>query len=305
MRAFLLGLFLFSCVSASRVKADVIFLTGNERARVGRIVSQNKQEVRFQVYENGKPSKTSTFQSAKVLEVVQTIHPERLEALSPTNPSGYRNYAEELAAHETDPVASKLAKRLFLIAAYHSDGNLRVSCLSSMLGLAESKAERRSLELLRYLATPGNSNLPFLDLQEPNGTESLSADNSRLLVKLIQDIRRGQSPDAEKTLASEDTENLFRSQNLISKQELVQMTRVNQISKAQLLKLLSVEIQLKTNNAESSKSKTAGGASDDWGELAFEKSDAVFRLPNLKSVTEFDPTLSVFRDGQWALPREK
>src|SRR5262249_41471529 len=93
------------------------------------------------------------FSLAKIT-VLHRLDVKRLEGLSPSNPKGYRDYAEELAAHKNDPEARDTAMRLYLIAARLAPEKFGTSSLLSMSALASTPAEARKCRAMAFLLDP-------------------------------------------------------------------------------------------------------------------------------------------------------
>ena len=86
----------------------------------GRVVASRHADVDFRQLKNGVLDAPQKVQRAKIEEMIINVDEHRLENLVPDRPSEYRDYAEELAPQIADPVARDLARRLLLLAAYHS-----------------------------------------------------------------------------------------------------------------------------------------------------------------------------------------
>lgn len=125
------------------------------------------------------------------------VSDERLAALRPEDPDGYRAYAEELSAQREDPAAHSTAIRLYQIAAHLDPPRLGHSCVLSMIPLARSPQEERRFRAMAYLLDPAHD-AAVLQAAEAQASQSAELDPRRAqsLLKPLRALRQGNPRDA-------------------------------------------------------------------------------------------------------------
>jgi hypothetical protein len=132
-----------------------------------------------------------------------TIDVKRLEALSPAKPKEYRDYAEELAAHQGDPEARYMAQRLFLIAAYLAPKELGSSCMLRMSALASSTAEARKYRAMAFLLDPGaGPDILKVPAPKPAVTGQPDKAQARLIGEVVTAVHQLRSGQIEQAIES-------------------------------------------------------------------------------------------------------
>ena len=86
--------------------------------------------------------------------------------------------------------------------------------------------------------------------------------------------------------------------DLSSLADLQAMTDSSRLSRLQLRKLLTLELALQ----DSESPRQPAPPADSWAEQAQEPMHGWTQLPSFDNVTEFDPTKSIFRNGEWIKP---
>jgi hypothetical protein len=291
--------FVFVGAGINQSRADVIWVRGQSAQVYGQIVSMTDTHYEVRVFERGQFSETVKIERSTIQQAVSNISVQRLTQLDPSNAAAYRDYAEELAVQKTDPSARDLARRLYLIAAAHSDGTLRSSALLGLISIAESNVHRRRLEILRSLVDP-HSTFTGIAGEQDSKLDSVTADQKRLMLKLIHAIRKEKSDQAIKLLTPASNRNVFDLwSDDCGLEELDRMARVNRPGKSQLAKLLIIESRImspQTNPVNPS------GRKLNWGDFATQVSGTLGALPSFNNVTRFDPEKSVYREGRWVKP---
>ena len=285
--------------------ADVVWIKGEDQPTFGRIISKNETGIRFQVYLQDKPTNVVNLKLGSIVQVIKNFDETRLETLSPEDVAAYRGYAEELIPQKQDPVARQLAQRLLLIAAFHSDGSFRVICLKHMIELTESTTERNRLAMLLKVYSP-NEKMQIEEAKASSVEIRGSVSDQIAMLSLLRNIRQGKTSAARTALNSVKSKRIIEKWAAqISYDELSTISRANRISKSQLAKLLQVELAIL--KVAASEDKNAGQTSNtetksSWIDDAVEVTRAIPEIPNLETVTVFNPKHSVYRDGQWVEP---
>lgn len=288
--------------------SDVVWLKGNSAPQYGRIISQSEKSIEFSRFENNRLAPSVSLPRVQIEQLVVNFDRERLEKLTPSDPAAYRDYAEELAAQSADPTARDLARRLYLIAAASSPGEreseltIRQSGLAGLVGLANSADERRKLKMLQILVSPNP-----VQLIDPTPTTQIpTADgDDRLTLDLIHAIRSENLTRAVELLAARENRAVFATwSEICSLDELDSIARVNRPSKAQLSKLLQVEVQILSRDPNlPQKNGTSGNSRDlSWGDSAMRPFSLPGLAPSFETVTDYDPGASIFREGRWVTP---
>ncbi len=293
--------------------ADVVWINGQSTPMSGQIVASTPEQIELRVFENGELGRVEKIARSRIEQLITNIDTQRLEQLSPENPAGYRDYAEELASQRIDPAARKLAQRLYLIAASISsggNGTSREICNSAMAGLislSESEADRGRLLMLRFLISPDADAMDVV----PASKRSIpgSAEHAKLMLELVQSIRMENSDHAVKLLSSENNREIFQKwSDICSLEEIDRIAGVNRPSKPQLSKLLQIELQILTN-ASASTGETPeavpSGRQFNWGDFATQGSGFLGVVPSFENITAMDPRESVYRSGRWLRPESR
>ena len=288
-------------ISNPAVHADLIWLRGQQLPPMaGQIISQTESQIKFRPFIDGAYQNAQTFTVEEIEQSIVTLDRQRLEKLDPNKPAEYRDYAEELAAHVSDPAAIDLARRLYLLAAYHSSGAIRSGSISGLISLANSDANRRQLKMLQLIDNPQFSNFEAhewngLDKQTPTQAEK------QLMLKLILALRQERPIEASNILSSaENRDSLNKWNEQCTLGEFDRIATVNRPSKLQLSKLLTIEVMVRQPS-----SNRVGTRRQGWGDLAMQSTGSFGVLPTFKNVTRFDPDQSVFRNNRWVLPARK
>ena len=286
---------LMHCTLPTTSNADVLWEKSLEKSISGKIVSENDTSIQFQTFSDGRLGQTKSIKREQIGFVTRTIDTKRLSLLSPENWSAYRDYAEEIGGFKNDPAARHLARRLYLITAANSSGELQQSAILGLLAITESKTERRRLELLGFMLNPDSSEFAIVPAEDQQTAASES--DKQTMLSLVHAIRKGESAKARSLLKSSSNRIVFsRWRDQCSLEELDQIAVVNQPSKVQLKKLLSIEIRI-TQDSELAEQQLNRKLS--WGDYATQTSTNKGILPTFENVTEFNPNESIYENGIW------
>ena len=282
----------------NQVSADAIWLKGKPEPVYGWLLEQNESQVEFKILDVGGDRRVK-FERSAIVGIVVNVDAARLERLKPTELSSYRDYAEELAIQKIDPVARELAVRLFLIASANSSGKLRQSALKGLISLASDEKERTKWTTLQSLADQSGAVTPVGASEKK---ENLIPDSARqTALRVVQLIRQGEGLDAVKVLNSAGAEEALRYWlQICSVGELKRIAQLNRPTLEQLHKVLQIELSVIKNESPVQIESATQGA--DWGEYALAGVDANGTIPTFRSATKFDPSKSLFRNGQWIRP---
>ena len=132
----------------------ILYLKDQDQPIRGYYVRENEHAVvLLELLPNGSTAERSVPRS-QIDDMIRSVSEERLAALRPENPDGYREYAEELAEKRKDPDAQLTGLRLYQMAAVLEPQRLGRSCLLGMVPLARDAAELRRFRALAYLLDP-------------------------------------------------------------------------------------------------------------------------------------------------------
>lgn len=291
----IVGLFGFT-VSTN---ADVLWLKGKDQPLVGALIGTDTAgTVEFGVA--GEDS-ISTFPAEVVDVAIKTFDTKRLSSLSPERISEYRDHAEELAAQKIDPEARELAIRLLLIAAYLGDKQDEIaivdSALASLIPLARSPDESSKLMTLQTLYSKNSIHIDRNADLDATSSELKTTVAAKKLLECVRHARREQFEAARSVLQSAEVMRELKNwSKLVSMAEMDNVLNSDRLTTQQLKKLLTLESAL-LDPDDSIADQTHG-----WYEQSRERTDAWTSIPTFGNVTEFDPSLSVYRDGQWQHP---
>ena len=283
--------------------ADVIWLTGNPTPVCGRVVEINQDELIIAVFET-KYSKTITIQRDKVEQFLVNIDQKRLSELRPSNPRAYVQYAEELSGQKIDKAARNLAKRLFVIAAFHSDGELHLTSLAGLAALADSAIERRRINALRYLSGLEATGFEMSSSQDQKKDDQQTGDEYRIALELVRYLRQGKNSRAMQMLKDPKNQSNFDAwKEICSANELRTIAQANRITQEQLGKLLKIEISI-LQSQRVGKKINPYLKSESWGDFYVRESTRSLLFPSIENITAFDPRNSIYKNGSWVQPAE-
>ncbi|HEV7281011.1 MAG TPA: hypothetical protein VGN57_12475 [Pirellulaceae bacterium] len=286
-----------SLVATTFARGAAVFLVGEDEPVYGYLISSDASTVVLDVPQaDGRRSRT-TFLRDRVEDLVVTVDPERLAGLSPDDPLGYLQYAEELSIKKQDPEARDAARRLFLIA-----GSLvpQVHGRQAALGLANVAAgaeEARKARTLASLADPSGPAAEPVVARPP--AARIDAGRARVLVAGIQAYRRGEVATARRAFDDAENARLLASLDPPVPMDLLKPSLAEREFRPDhrvLAALVPLERSLRVEGSLAGSRKSAG---DD----PFSAENRLpVAWPTWKNVTDFDPAETVFRDGKWRRP---
>lgn len=322
--AYRLSLLVLAFFLPGHALADVIWLHGQPAPRFGQIESVGPDFFEFRPFKNGRLGVVESIPKTSIEQFVDNIDQVRLSNLNPSQPSQFRDYAEELASQAKDPVARSLARRLFLIAAAQSYPNslslkqqsdIQLSALEGILKLAESETERKQIQRLRYTLAPNGSEVELK--KKTANPVRLSTKQREQILGLVRAIRkedRTQILAMLNLLQDDDLKSAFKLlDELCSPEELERIASVIRPNKSQLGKLLRLEIALMDDHLggqQPGSSNPMGSSSagsklkrrKSWGDFATAPSSELGPVPSFENLTQFDPEKSIYRDDSWIRP---
>jgi len=284
--------------------AALIYVLGKKAPHAGFIQSEDDQAIVLRVASEDDSEVVLTFSRSEIKRIVRPVDPHRLEQLKPEVPSQYRIYAEELSVKTNDPESIATAKRLFLIAAWLDPKRERRSAL---LSLALMEAEPRKKQQYRVMAYHGKP-LPSEFLEDANrdssDKEPFEDDRLKLrVVELLQALRQGERKRARLILDSQRVADAVgKSVQSISLDEIRSLInetcrgcRDGKTPTDMLQKLLEAELELIVEN-------DAGDQQQQWAYFLADEDLQPLPSLSLKEVSDVDPSLCIFRNGQWISP---
>ena len=279
---------------ANGVQADIVWLRGQLEPIYGIIRSVDDSQLTLdESVGNGKYSERRLTRSEIESYLVNVDH-VRLEKLDAANPSGYLEYAEELATQRSDPVAQALCIRLYLIAAKHSSDEDRGSAICGLMAAARNAEERE-----RFIQIAELYGVKLRSVQ-PDSAEIVSESTDRQsLLEALRKLRRGESEAAAEALKNPALQKLVQGfSGGPDASELIRWAGMAQLSGRQLAQLLAMERALELSEVGG----PSIGTTSHWGAESTRSILSLTMIPNLETVTEFNPNNSVFRNGNWQKP---
>lgn len=287
-------------VLTNSAHADMLWLKSGGEPISGLVTSQSQDVVSFR-YGTGDGQKDVQVQREKIKNLVITIDEQRMESLAPEDFRDYLDYAEELSAFEKDTYAVELAKRLCLITARWSSDELRSSAFLLLISLC-SDEEKKAVQRLAFVF---DSSFELPEQLPATTPEVIDADARESLIEIVRLIRREQTADARQLLDQERIQSSIKPAmeayaNICNLEELKSAVSANRLTVAKLGQLIRLEQALANDVVPSSTKRDASGS--DWSVAAREIVDAQVVLPEFENVLPFDPSLNIYRSGQWVRP---
>lgn len=305
----------------------VVLLKENDEPVVGYLVRQDAERVVIREPLPGGGTREREIPRAEIDELLITVDPARLTALSPDKPQGYLEYAEDLAEKKRDPEARDTALRLYLIAAWLAPDRLGRSALLGMSELGRTAEERRACRALAFLLDknhdPGllrdDSILGSLatstgdksggkpvggksgDVASGAATRELASDP---LLECLRQLRRGHRNVAKRLAERPEVRRDFpRVAEILSFEEF-QAGCLDPAPRADLLqKLLQAELMLLPTDGTPVRSTAETAPAASW-RSAVTGAAPPLPLLTLERLTEFDPRACVYLAGRWVEPKK-
>ena len=248
----------------------------------GLVLRQTAEAIVFQEMAADQTTRERTVKFADVERAIRSIDVDRLVSLDPDNPQAYRQYAEHLASLTGDPFARQLARRLYLLAAYRGNGEIRRSAFRGLISLTDNLAEKKRICALAF-KTDGN--LEWLQLTETSQTPKEDPQEIEEAIQMLRSIRNRDFQQSSDLMDS-------RKWKIQAVREMIprlhQICRERKLDANQLRRILNLELGL----------RSSGSATPDWNRI-FEETPPDFRECTFQTVTQFDPELAWFRNGVW------
>lgn len=303
-------LVLASWVWNADAHGTVIYLHGQNEPLVGYLIESNDDSVVLRQQLANGAFKRVTLKRSDIARLLNPRDDQRLAALSLDRLTDYRDYAEELSAKTIDPEAIDLAIHLYLIVAYHGEGELQQHALRALIGVARTPQEERELRMIAYQSDPSRNRF-LLATPETSGVNpgELTGEGRSALLKAIEKLRQGESREAlrriREPLAQQALES-FSSTLTVSAFE--QACQQETLSDEILYTLLTIELAL-LNPSQSQLASGEQGArsalsSATWGESVLRQT-APIHVHTLVDVTEFDPRQCYYENGRWSLSPQR
>ncbi len=277
--------------------ADILFRQGGAAPIVGVVKSESELEIVFEErFLNGQRKEQKVFK-ADIRKLIRTVDQNRLEGLRPDQPQAYFEYAEELAAHKADTVALQLSIRLYLIAAYLSDDELRKSAFLGLLGVDSSSLQKKRIRALAIKSLPDSY---LRDFEDPKVQSDSNQQARNQLVTSLRALRSGDLQAANALLKNEELKaNTSGLQPILTWDELYRMSLAKELSMEEIKLVIEAELYLKTdaNARRSSKSR--------WSRVQNKRMTVETEWIRFSNVTAFDPEKCLFIDGSWQSPPSK
>ena len=288
------------CAHAAIARGDVIYRQGTPSPLIGKVVESDSEELVLQYEKPIQGATQVTIPRDRILVHVVTVSEERLNALEVGKWDGYRDYAEELAAHRIDPAAHRLALRLYLMVAYQSSGSRRRGALQALIRLARTPAEEKRLRVLSFEADPRHDPGLLKAPQEVAPVELFDPEVQLMLMDCFRLARQGYGEQAVDLARKPEVKQGFQAiSHLMSFRDFQATAYDTSNSESRLKRLLQIEMALM-----GSQSRVEMGDSPDlfapgWSQLISQGANAPFSKVNWLNVMEFDPQQSSYNNGSW------
>ena len=286
-------------VSVSPTDAAILFLKGSDEALHVRTIRENETAIVVGIPQADGSYTERLIERRNIDQFIPTVAKDRLTALDPAKPAIYRDYAEELAEKKIDPDARDAAIRLYLIAAHLDAKRLARSSLLGVIPLARSAREERSFRAMAFLLDPKHDRSV---LKEDSVTASDTADEHEgreQLLGALRLLRQGNHRTAERFVTRPGASAaLARHGGSFSRADFLAACATGEsLDESTLAKVIRLELKL--SGAKVAAPTDGEPAGPDWT-AALESGDTSPVSPlNLRSLTEFDPELCLFREGKW------
>ncbi|MEO8496706.1 MAG: hypothetical protein ABI614_16680 [Planctomycetota bacterium] len=301
------AIFIFLVVGSVSVPCwgVIVFKKGQDEPIRGFLINENA--VSIEVHEPLPSGKVREHILPRVAidDIIRAIEPERLAALNPEAPDGYRSYAEDLAVKTEDPEARAMAIRLYLIAAYLKPDELGRSCLLGMAGLARSPEEERAFRAMSFSLDPDHDPSLLKTPKLPTADFAGIKETDRQALRIaLQALRTGKLIEARRHFSHAPVKAAAAYySHIISESEYDEAGRaVGRLTPRLLRKFLTLEIMLSTTvptEAGDSRPEFAP-----WSQIIARDDTKPVSPQSLTALTEFDPRQSIYRAGKWQAPSE-
>ena len=285
------------------VGADVVYRTGLSSPLVGEVIQNDESGIvlRFESPQQGVPQ--ILIPREEIVEHLVTVDPSRLENMADGDWDAYQNYAEELAAYRLDTRAHRLAIRLYLISAYHTEGEAQMNAFRALIEIARNPEEEKRFRTLAFKVT-GNRSKDLLATPQNIASIRLadkSAQNE--LLQCIRLVRRGANEQALTLADSKSVQLAFESvSHLMTFREFRDTAYDRNRSAEKLKQLVQLELALIGGGQKFEPRRTPLSSSPSWNQLVEAENRQPFIPVQWENVTEFDPRKSRYQQGTWERP---
>jgi len=279
--------------SFNSANADIIFRHGSAPPLTGVILSTEGNEIQFEeVFLSGESKKRSIFKS-DIRQMIRTIDANRLASLSPTDPAGYLEHAEELSGFKQDFLATRLAKRLYVLGAYYSKGETQASCFMALASMAEDSKQKNRIRALAIVSL--ESNFRRTIQQQIRDEKSAKQQYLDAMLQLLRHLRSQNFDEANNDLKSPSIQACFDTdvQNFLSLQRAKRMIANKKVSTSELLLIAKLELAIV------SRESSALTPQNDLSVSASKPISSNLEWVSFSNVTQFDPKHCVYRNGEW------
>ncbi len=271
--------------------SDVIWLADQKDPVFGLIddAKSTPEQIVFSKTENGTDFEVVTFERDAVKAIVVNVVTSKLESLTPDKPNDWFDLAETLSTQKQDPVARKLAIRLYLVAAKHANAAaLRDAAIQNLIPLARSEQEAQRFARFSWLET----GIPRPAQQESADSSplELSPAQRQLALKIIQAIRQNK----DITVANRWKE-IDDSIPVLGAGDIKNMSSAKTLTIQQLNQLVSLEHRLRNPQLPFTSSKPS------WLDMKSMIGNIALDFPTIDNVTEMDPAKTRYQNGQWVI----
>lgn len=299
-RLFSLACFAILVVFAQSLYAVTVFdLKTKEQVR-GYLISIDERSVTIDELMPDGSLRRRSFDRTKV-DVTQWVNRERLERLTPAEPAGYKEYADELSEAKADPDARRTALRLYLIAAYLDPENLGRGSMMAMTGLATDSEEERRYRAMAYLLDPTHAT-SLLETPTPRVTTvPASTGNEDVLREGLRLFWTGRKSAAAKFAQREDFKQALAGHAAtLSWEEFHDGTESfgESLPPDVMRKVVSLVLQLEGRRAEVKSPADEVAASSSWSQADWRHQARLATL-TFQGLTPFDPRANRYRGGEW------
>jgi hypothetical protein len=173
-----------------------------------------------------------------------------------------------------------------------------------MTALARNPLEERRMRAMSYLLDPAHD-ASVLKSGASAGASGTASDGDTAgresLLTMVRTLRKGQGAVARRLAERDEAEAAFLAHGRgLTQKEFIAICRKTQVPPEDLARLIRLELALSGAPPADDKPKTDKRSS--WTESIAVGDTKPAKPLSLETLTEFDPTQSVYRDGRWIAP---
>ena len=264
----------------SSLQADTVWLKDGTRLH-GRVVSRSTTSIQWLAWDGSAFGEMREIDRNQVAATHVNFDSARLNQLTPERPTGYLEYAEELAMQTTDPTALRLAKRLYWLAALHGNSSKpseRWVVTSGLTGLRQLESNGSRKQELNILLALKSGRLTSTTKTTPRPAQNGLSPQPDSWLDLLRAIRRERRQAALQILANPNNQTWLDDETLpISRSELDRLSR-SKLSDQQLRLILQLELKALAEDEPTLDSQTS---SLSWWEQGRKSAAGLTVLPSL------------------------